>query len=784
MVAKRSKRAITLQQDHDSAIGGTLLCGVDFAHAKATGGRHTIRRTSMDLPNGDTLTYDYSTKYYDDELSRVSGLKLDTGSGNITVAAYEYLGQGRVVGLEYPEADILRNFHGTSSGSYPDLDRFGRLVVDSWEKDLASDIAFYRMDIAYDRNSNIGRLEDHVHAGFDALIAVDGRDRVTGFEQGTLLGASITSATRTEAWTLWQTGNWDAYELDSDGDGTLELDESRSHNPANEITSRDTDGDLTSDHAPAYSAAGAMTDDDEDYEYVYDAFGRLVEIRETGTSDLVAAYAYNGLGYRIGWHHDVDVDGDVDGSDPVYRHVYDPQWRIVGTYRASDADPKEQWVHHAAGLGGHGGPGGSSYVDAIVLRDKDANTAWGAASDGVLEERLYYCQNWRHDVVALVASTGELIEQVRYSPYGVPFDLPAADADSDGDVDAADVTLIGGGGPYDVRRDADLDGDVDAADAAIGTALRGTVLGLAAKSRVGQRRGLSGHEGESSARPLSGLLHARHRVLSTGLGRWMTRDPLGYVDGSSMFAAVRGNPKRFVDASGQFASFSQLPYQSADCDVFNARNPVPSWTTPQGSMPEGLPEWYRVLASSMCRDFIYPSGMQPQDCTCWERARAIDESPLVAAAGYECQKYAIQQAKRSGYKDKSCENDFRHCVWSCCLHSKMGNEDAWRIIWAHECCYLHTLKQLPASGQHSPDDFTRDERWNLRGKLCGEKTTITPVPGDPSGQLPSIPYIENYPSECAACCREQLSRIGGCHPSGETGGITSVAGGSGTILVW
>ena len=447
----------------------------------------------MDLPDGDTLTYEYGTKHHDDELSRVSSLKLDTGStgtgsGSVTVARYAYLGQGRVVGLEYPEADILRNFHGTSSGSYPDLDRFGRLVVDSWEKDLATDVAFYRMDLTYDRNSNILELEDHVHVGFDAVVTVDGRDRVTGFEQGTLSGGLLTNTTREESWVLGQTGNWDAYQLDSDGDGTLELDELRSHNLANEITSRDADGDLTSDHAPVYSAAGAMTDDDEDYEYVYDAFGRLMEIRETGTSDLVAAYTYNGLGYRIGWHHDVDADGNVDGSDPVYRHVYDPRWRIVGMYRGSDASPKEQWVHHAAGLGGFGG---SSYVDAIVLRDKDANTAWGAASDGVLEERIYYCQNWRHDVVALVESTGELVEQVRYSPYGVPFGLPAADADSDGDVDEADVTLITSGGPYDVRRDVDLDGDVDAADAAIATSLRGTVLGLVANSARGNAQ-LSG----------------------------------------------------------------------------------------------------------------------------------------------------------------------------------------------------------------------------------------------------------------------------------------------------
>jgi hypothetical protein len=41
-------------------------------------------------------------------------------------------------------------------------------------------------------------------------------------------------------------------------------------------------------------------------------------------------------------------------------------------------------------------------VIAVVRRDRDANApgAWAGSSDGVLEERRNYCQNWRHDVVA------------------------------------------------------------------------------------------------------------------------------------------------------------------------------------------------------------------------------------------------------------------------------------------------------------------------------------------------------------------------------------------------
>ena len=69
-------------------------------------------------------------------------------------------------------------------------------------------------------------------------------------------------------------------------------------------------------------------------------------------------------------------------------------------------------MFHVAGLAGRGS---SSYIDSVIMRDEDANTAWDAASDATLEERRYYCQNWRADVVALLKSGGDLSEWIRYS---------------------------------------------------------------------------------------------------------------------------------------------------------------------------------------------------------------------------------------------------------------------------------------------------------------------------------------------------------------------------------
>ena len=58
-------------------------------------------------------------------------------------------------------------------------------------------------------------------------------------------------------------------------------------------------------------------------------------------------------------------------------------------FRESDSSPKEEHFYHAAGLDGQGG---SSYIDAEVLRDKDSNSGWTSAADGTLEQRYDKCE--------------------------------------------------------------------------------------------------------------------------------------------------------------------------------------------------------------------------------------------------------------------------------------------------------------------------------------------------------------------------------------------------------
>ncbi|MBL8801042.1 MAG: hypothetical protein JNN27_03540 [Planctomycetes bacterium] len=443
------------------------------------------------------------------------------------------------------------------------------MIGSKWTKDLSSDVDFFSVNVGYDRNSNVTQQDDLIYGGLDAKYTNDGLNRLTRAHEGTLSSGSITSPTRDQQWTLSQTGNWNRDKVDLNGDGDYldadELDDTRTHNAVNELTARDTNTSSPAEFSFTYDAAGNMTDDGV-YKYEWDAFYRLRKVRNQ-SNVLVSEYWYNGLGFLVIRHQDTDGSGAVDGSDKKYHTYYDERWRQIATFRESDTLPKEQFVYHCAG---NGGWGGSSYIDSTLLRDKDQSTAWTAQADRT-ETRAYYCQNWRADVVVIVDHAAAIQESVRYSAYGVPIGLPMGDADADGDCDAGDLALVSGwiGTPtYNVRGDFNLDGVLDAKDETIATDNGGAVHGRGVLSDLdfGNRKGYAGYEAD--AKLLGSKWHVRHRVLDSVLGRWLRRDPLGYVDGVNFSAYVSGRSPAFGDAGGLQAT----PFQGT---TLHSNNPPP-----------------------------------------------------------------------------------------------------------------------------------------------------------------------------------------------------------------
>lgn len=562
------------QQDRDSAVsGGGNHYEVSYTYAMAhsvsgvTNGYRSQRRTGMTNPDGETFTYDYITAlgFLDGHFDRVRRVK----HGSSVVALYSYLGSSRVVGIDLPVPDVYSQAYD-GSGDYTKLDRFGRVTTNHWTRDLATDVDWYAVDLAFDENSNITSIEDTVFTGFDAIFTMDDLDRLRDADEGTLSGSSITNRTRREQWTLDQVGNWNVRELDLNGDGDLldtdELDElnpvsgAGSHfNAANEWLARDTDGDGTDDMTLSYDAVGNLTDDGEHYDYEYDAFGRLRKVKNRSTSALVAEYRYNGLGHRIGWHIDEDADGTVEsnGDDPWHYVAFDERWRELAVYEGSATESEEWIAYHAAGLGGYGG---SSYIDGVLMRSQ---------KDGASRVETYPVQNWRGDVVALLDDSGRPIENVRYSSYGVPFSWHRADVTSDGTNDVPDGAVDSDDFDrfYDLWVASDARADVTTDGTSNGLPDNSVTLsdythylnmhpegssrthGRGVLSASGNRIGYAGykHMGE-----LAGSKYlVRFRAYDAERGKWTRRDPIGYgSDGLNLYGYSSGSPISRIDFSG------------------------------------------------------------------------------------------------------------------------------------------------------------------------------------------------------------------------------------------
>ena len=110
-------------------------------------------------------------------------------------------------------------------------------------------------------------------------------------------------------------------------------------------------------------------------------------------------------------------------------------------------------------------------------------------------------------------------------------------ADGDGDLDSTDVTQINTwyqASQYYVRGDLDLDGDLDGTDHTNASNASPITLGWGVLSDVGNRKGYAGYELDDAIAGAYRLYHVRNRVLNSDLGRWLRRDPLGYIDGRNL----------------------------------------------------------------------------------------------------------------------------------------------------------------------------------------------------------------------------------------------------------
>jgi len=260
---------------------------------------------------------------------------------------------------------------------------------------------------------------------------------------------------------------------------------------------------------PEHDAAGniVVMPDPNDWTKVYaaeyDAWNRLTQVsyatKQPGGTVTVglplAELRYDGLGRRIVYRatNTAGAQGGVGALDYEYHDYYDGQ-RMAETRNGSDLVARQQvW--------------GLDYIDELIEISHNPDPADATEQD--CEDAYYALHDAQYCVLGLVAPevdgndnlTGQvLVERYEYTPYG---ERQVFTATGPGDdtltqpVDHSQVTLAG-----------------------------------ATLNPFGHQ-GL--HHDEAT-----GLVYNRARMLHPGLGRFVQRDPLGYVDGMSVYGYYAG----------------------------------------------------------------------------------------------------------------------------------------------------------------------------------------------------------------------------------------------------
>jgi RHS repeat-associated protein len=162
--------------------------------------------------------------------------------------------------------------------------------------------------------------------------------------------------------------------------------------------------------------------------------------------------------------------------------------------------------------------------------------------------------------VATPGKPGVVIDRIAYSPYGEATRTLRSDVNGDGFVNQSDYTGIIrprngaaiGTATYVVEADLDRNGVINQLDYDISIADDGKSssggVGEAGLFSRGVRNsiGYCGYVYNED----SGLYTVRFRTYSPTLGRWLERDPLGYVDGIGLYQYVRGGAVMAVDPWG------------------------------------------------------------------------------------------------------------------------------------------------------------------------------------------------------------------------------------------
>ena len=394
-------------QEHSGAVTGSSL-SVQYGYSQPTGANYS-RLSTMTYPNTRVLDYVYNTGL-DSDISRVSGISDASGTGAGNDQSYLYLGldtivqatDGNGIALSYIKqpGDTLA---GSDAGDqYTGLDRFGRVDDQNWVN-TSTGVSTDRFQYGYDQNGNVLYKNNLVNSTFSELYHAnstiagdnntdyDNLNRIAAFRRGTLSASSYnggvldtvstlnSNADSSQSWTLDALGNQTSVTTDGTATG-------RTINSQNQIAA-------IGSTSLAYDNNGNTTTDENGHTLIYDAWNRLIEVKNGST--VLASYVYDANGNRV-------QQTESSATTDLY---YSTRGQVLEERQSGTVTAQNVW--------------GLMYVNQLVERDDNSTSGnYGFTGSG-LGRRVFVQQDANWNVTALVGSTGTVLQRADYTPYGI-----------------------------------------------------------------------------------------------------------------------------------------------------------------------------------------------------------------------------------------------------------------------------------------------------------------------------------------------------------------------------
>jgi RHS repeat-associated protein len=171
---------------------------------------------------------------------------------------------------------------------------------------------------------------------------------------------------------------------------------------------------------------------------------------------------------------------------------------------------------------------GGQVIEEYVGTSLERTYVYGAYIDDPIMvdhsgQRFYYVKDRQYSITAITDASGNIVELYEYSAFGLMTIFDSSNQD---------ITATG--------------------------------------STIGNPYGFTGRRWDQETE----LWYYRNRMYSPELGRFMQRDPEGYVDGMNLYAYVKNNPLRYLDPMGlrtvqeNTDSFSYLDQKYQEGNLF------------------------------------------------------------------------------------------------------------------------------------------------------------------------------------------------------------------------